>query len=157
MEDPIINFDEFDLPFSSESTEVKDNEETSESESDAELEDDEELDASEVKENMESSIPKEAIFIGGIDTEIDNWSTWSIKDEYYIIPLKEDIYDWALFRISWDDNWATWNWSFDARLKGFKSKYKDATKYMLVRLWERWHIDINDKENKLYLTLLNDV
>jgi hypothetical protein len=62
MESPIINFDEFDLPFLSITPEVNKNEETPES--DSELEDDEELDASEVKENMESSIPKEAIFIG---------------------------------------------------------------------------------------------
>ena len=155
MENPIINFDEFDLPFSSKSTEVEDNEETSES--DSEMEDDEELDASEVKENMESSIPKEAIFIGGIDFEVENWTTWSIQDEYYIIPLNDKKYNWALFRISWDDNWGTWNWSFDARLSGHRSNSKEAAKYMLLRLWERWELDLNDTDNKPYINLLNRI
>jgi hypothetical protein len=153
MESTIINFDEFDLQFLSKSTEVDENEETPES--DFELEDDEELDASEVKENMESSIPKEAIFLGGIDDEVENWTTWSLQDEYYIIPLNDEMYDWALFRITWDDNWATWNWSFDARLKGLKSNYKEAARYMLLKLWEKCQIDLTDEDNEPYLNLLN--
>ena len=155
MVNPIINFDEFTLPFSSKLTEVEDNEETSES--DSEMEDDEELDASEVKENMESSIPKEAIFIGGIDSEVDNWTTWSIQNEYYIIPINDEKYDWALFRISWDDNWGTWNWSFDARLSGYRSNSKEAAKYILPRLWERWELDLNDTDNEPYINLLNRI
>jgi hypothetical protein len=153
MEKPIINFDEFDLSFLFVSTEVNKNEETPES--DSELEDDEELDASEVKENMESSIPKEAIYIGGIDSEVENWTTWRIQDEYYIIALNDDMYDWALFRISWDDNWETWKWSFDARLKGLKSNYKEAARHMLLKLWEKWQIDLKDEDNEPYLNLLN--
>ncbi len=62
MSEPIINFDEFVLPFSSISTEVYHNDENSKSDSD--MEDGEDLDISEVKGNMESSIPKEAIYIG---------------------------------------------------------------------------------------------
>ena len=155
MENPIISFDEFDLPFSSKSTEVEDNEETSES--DSEMEDDEELGASEVKEKMESSIPQEAIFIGSIDSEVENWTTWSIQDEYYIIPLNDEKFNWALFRISWDDNWGTWNWSFDERLSGYRSKPKEAAKYMLLRLWERWELDLNDMDNEPYINLLNGI
>jgi len=155
MEKPIINFDEFKLPFSSKSTEVEENEETSESDSD--LEDDEELDASEEKEKMESSIPKDAIYIGGIDSEVENWTTWNIQDEYYIIPLNDGMYDWALFRISWDDNWGTWKWSFDARLRGFRSNSKVATKYILLKLWERWDLDLNDTDNEPYINLLKSI
>jgi hypothetical protein len=151
MENLIINFDEFELPFSTKSTEE---EETSES--DSEMEDDEELDVYEVKENMESSIPKEAIFIGCIHEEIDNMcTTWTIQDEYYIIPLKDEKFDWALFRISWDDNWWTWNWSFDAKLSGHKSNSNEAAKYMLLKLWEKWDLDLNDTENEPYINLLN--
>ena len=155
MENPIINFDEFELPFSTKSTEEEENEETSES--DSEMEDDEELDVDEVKENMESSIPKEAIFIGGIDSEVENWTTWSIQDEYYIIPLNDEKFNWALFRISWDDNWGTWNWSFDARLSGYRSNSNEAAKYMLLRLWESWNLDLNDTDNKPYINLLNGI
>ena len=121
------------------------------------MEDDEELDVDEVKENMESSIPKEAIFIGGIDSEVENWTTWSIQDEYYIIPLNDEKFNWALFRISWDDNWGTWNWSFDARLSGYRSNSKEAAKYMLLRLWESWNLDLKDTDNKPYINLLNGI
>ena len=155
MENPIINFDKFELLFSSKSTEVEDNEKTSESDSD--MEDDEELDTAELKENMESIIPKEAIFIGAIDSEIENWTTWSIQDEYYIISLNDEKYDWALFRISWDDNWGTWNWNFDARLRGYKSNSKEAAKYILLALWERWELDLNDTDNEPYINLLNAI
>ena len=155
MKSPIINYDEFDLQFSSISTEVNDNDENSESNS--EMEDDEEQDASEIKENMEVSISKEAIFIGGIDSDVENWTSWSIKDEYYIIPLNDENYNWALFRISWDDNWGTWNWSFDARLSGHRSDPKEAAKYMMLRLWAKWDIDLNDTDNEPYINLLNGI
>ena len=59
--------------------------------------------------------------IGNIDSEVGNWTSWIVKDEYYIIPLNDEKYNWALFRISWDDNWETWNWSFDARLSGYRN------------------------------------
>jgi len=153
MEKPIISFEEFELPFSSKSAGVVDNEDTSELYS--EMEDDEELRASEIKENMESSIPQEAIFIGGIDSEVENWTTWSNQDEYYIIPLNDVEYDWALFRLSWDDNWETWNWSFDARLRGYRSNFKEAAKYILLILWKKWGLDLNDTNNKPYVNLLN--
>lgn len=152
MENLIINFDEFELPFS-----TKSSEEEKTSESDAELEDGEQLDVYEVKENMESSIPKEAIFIGEIESEVENWTTWSIQDEYYIIPLNDGKYNWALFRISWDDNWGTWSWSFDARISGYRSDSKEAAKYMLLSLWERWELDLNDSQNEPYINLLNNI
>ena len=155
MEEPIISFEEFQLPFSSKSTGVVGNEDTSKSHSEMEV--DEELGASKIKENMESSIPQEAIFIGGIDSEVENWTTWSIQDEYYIIPLNDVRYDWALFRLSWDDNWDTWNWSFDARLRGYRSNFKEAAKYILLILWKRWGLDLNDTNNKLYINLLNRI
>jgi hypothetical protein len=150
-----INFDEFELPFATKSTEEEENEKTSVSNS--EMEDDEELDVYEAKENMESRIPKEAIFIGGIDSEVENWTTWSIQDEYYIIPVKDNEFNWALFRISWDDNWGIWNWSFDARLSGHRNNPKEAAKYMLLRLWESWELDLNDTYNEKYINLLNSI
>ena len=155
MEHPKIYFDEFELPFLSKLIELEENHESLEI--DSELGEDEEIDSYEVKERMESMIPKDAIFIGSIDSELENWTTWSIKDDYFIIALDNNMYDWALFRISWDDNWETWNWSFDARLKGFKENQKEATKYMLLHLWERWQLDLNKKENELYLNFINDI
>jgi hypothetical protein len=158
MKKPIINFDDFDLPFLSKSIEIEENENSNVS--DAEMEDEEEekqLKPYEIKENMENLIPNSAICIGGMDTEVDNWTSWSNKDEYYIIPLTDDKFDWALFRISWDDNWGRWEWSFDARLIGFKNDYAGAARFILRKLWKKWEIDLKDAENKPYLTLLKNI
>jgi len=142
MENPIINFDDFELPFTSISSELVDNEE---------------LEDYEVKENMQDCIPENAILLGVNQYEIDNWTCWSTQDEYYIIPLSGETYNWALFRISWDDNWETWNWCFDARLLGFQDNYKEAAKFMLTRLWERWQLDLDDPDYESYVNFLNDL
>ncbi len=141
-EPTMVSFDEFELPFLSISPEQ---------------EEDEMLSAYEVKDNMESNIPNEAIFIGCIDSEVGNWTSWSIKDDYYIIPLCDATYNWALFRISWDDNWGTWNLCFDARLSGYRSDYKEAAKYILHKLWAKWEFDLIDKSNQPYVDLLNSI
>jgi hypothetical protein len=155
MKDTIINFDDFHLQFASATNEGEVDEENSDS--DSELDFDEDVDASELKEYMESCIPTEAIFLGGIEKEVENWTSWIIQDDYYIIPLQDDKYDWALFRLSWDDNWGTWNWSFDARLAGYKENYQDAAKYILKNLWGKWGIDFKDPENESYNDLINEL
>lgn len=147
MDKYILNFDDFNLSF------FKDSEDNSE---DIEGHEDEELDSYLIKENMESKIPKSAIFLGMIDTEVSNWTSWVIEDDYYILQLKGP-YDWAIFRISWDDNFRTWNWSSDVRMKGFPDDYKEASKIMLKELWKNWDIDLNDPEGEGYLDLLNEI
>ena len=141
MEKLIINFEEFELPFVTQSYENTEDLE-------------EELDAADTKSFMESILPKEAIYIGSVESDVNNWS---IEDEYYIIALKNKKYDWALFRISWDDNWGNWNFSFDARLKGYQTNYKEAVKYILPKLWESWHIDLKEEQNCEYVYLLNKI
>ena len=138
---PTINFDEFELPFIS----------------NIEIEEYDDLNSSEIKENMESLIPQDAIYIGNIDSEVDNWTSWSNKDEYYIIPIIDDKFNWALFRITWDDNWERWEWSFDARMIGFENNYKEATIYILKALWLQWDIDLTDDNNEPYLNFLNNI
>jgi hypothetical protein len=155
MEQPIIDFAEFELSFVSESSSTDDAEISSEA--DLQLLEDEELDNEEIRQQMEVLIPKEAIYVGRIDAESENWTTWCIHDEYYIRPLHDSTFDWALFRISWDDNWECWNWSFDARLIGFKDSFKDAAKFVLPKLWESWQIDLNSGNSEVYRELLNNL
>lgn len=147
MESPLINFEEFDLYFLNTSTES--NEE--------DVEDDYEVDNDEIKENMKSLIPMQTTLLGTIEAELENWTTWSIKDDYYIHPLTNDEFDWALFRITWDDNWGRWDWSFDARLRGFKDNQRDAARFILDKLWEKWHIDLKNDENEAFVDFLGRV
>jgi hypothetical protein len=96
--------------------------------------------------------------LGTIDNEVDNYCTsWSIQDEYYITPIKDEKYNWALFRLSWDDNWGTWNWRFDARIN-FKGSYSNEVgKHILLKLWYKWDLDLNDTDNEPYVCLLNNL
>ena len=140
-----LNFDDFELPFLTESS----NKES--------IDDQEELDVLEAKEKMETLIPDSAYCLGLLEAEIDNWTTWSLKDEYYIYPLNGGEFNWALFRISWDDNWGRWDWSFDCRLKDGSVNYREAARIMLQALWGKWGLDIHDSENEHYYEFLQGV
>ena len=152
MEKPIINFEKYELPFLDQPSEICNNEV---SDDNFDFEEDKELTIGQVKENMESRIPNETIYLGSVEAEIENWTNWNIQDDYYIYPLNNDKYDWALFRISWDDNWERWDWSFDARLKGYKENYRSAAKFILIKLWENWQIDLESSDNECYIKFLS--
>lgn len=142
MEKPIIDLGEFDLHFLTESDKGEENDEMSNQE---------------FKENIESRIPEQTIFLGTFDSEAENWTSWSIKDDYYIHPLLNDQFDWALFRITWDDNWGRWELSFDARLKGFKDNHKEASRLIIKTLWTKWNIDLKARENKPWVKFLKEI
>ena len=137
MEKPILNFEDFELPFFVTSNDDSNDEE-------------EETNQFHVKEKMESNIPDSAIYLGIIETEVENWTSWKIEDDYYIIPLENEELDWAIFRISWDDNWGKWIWSADVRMKGQKNNHIKAAKIMLAQLWDKWGIDIESEEDEPY-------
>ena len=60
------------------------------------------------------------------------------KEFIYIVPWNEsDDYDWALFRISWDDNWGKWEWYTELRISGIDC-HKEAGKLMTKALFESW-------------------
>lgn len=161
MYEPSINFDSFDLPFILEDdySEVLDTliadkiKGVSSSDVDNLEEEDEELDQDEVKEKMEDQIPKTAICLGSIETELRNWTSWTIEDDYYIIPIEDSEFDWAIFRISWDDNFGEWNWAKDAQVKGFKDDYMGAAKYALPLLFEHWEV----ADEKIYKSFLEEL
>ena len=149
MDKPILNFETFELPFF---IETKDH--LIQGVSDDENEEEEE-DTDMVKENMESRIPSPAIYLGPVEGEVENGpTTWITRDEYYIYPLQSEEYDWAVFRISWDDNWGRWQWSSDGRIKGLEASYKEAARLILYELWKQWQLDLNDSENKSYVNFI---
>lgn len=144
MEKQLIDFEDFELQFLTAANESNEN-------------DEEEVSANQIKENMESLIPNQTIFLGTLETEVNNWTSWSIKDDYYIYPLINEQFDWALFRITWDDNWGSWQWSFDARIKGFKDNPNEAARSMIGKLWKKWHINLKVKYNQVYVQFLKEI
>ena len=164
MDKEILNFESFELPFFNEVIDQQSprsnleillsnlsNKSKDISEEDIEEVEDNDI----VKENMESRIPPSAIYLGTIATEIENVNnTWITRDEYYIYPLQNDEYNWAVFRISWDDNFGRWDWSPDGRIKWLGTNYKEPARLILYELWKQWQLDLNDSENKSYLNFL---
>ena len=161
MDKPILNLETFELPFFNEGKYPQSprsnleillsNKSEDISEEDIEEEEDNDI----IKENMESRIPKSAIYLGPLEYDTENGpNSWITRDEYYIYPLQNDEYDWAIFRISWDDNWGRWEWSSDARIKGLFANYKEAARLLLYKLWENWQLDLNDSENNPYVNFL---
>ena len=113
----------------------------------------------EILERMTSSIPSNAVFLGTLSNEIDNSPglTWLLKDDYYIIPWQSDSqFDWAVFRISWDDNRGKWEWASGAKVSGIKEG-SEAAKYAISKLFENWGYDVTKEEYQVYAEFLKEL
>jgi hypothetical protein len=93
-------------------------------------EDEESPSKEEVLEAMQERIPANAIFIGSLNEEICNWTSWELDDHFYLLPWKADGFEWALFRISWDDNWGRYEWEPISRISGV-TEAKNAVRAMM--------------------------
>ena len=143
MTDYILSFEDFELPFIDEVPDYP-NEEEEESEGFS-------FNTSHQKALMEEALPADYYFLGTIDTTVSNWS---MEADYYLLPLKDESFDWALVRINWDDNWSRWEWAFDARMKGMKDQPDEAARLMLTELWKTWNIDVSKPEGRIYWQFL---
>jgi len=134
---PVICYDDFDLPFVSE---IDGNEESGDDNS-------EEYDKTGHLEAMRDQIPSECIYLGAINFEIPHSPglTWDIDDYYYLMRWTDSDYDWAIFRITWEDNWGRYEWNAAARIKGEKDK-KQAARLMFIGLMDNWGFDLDDEE-----------
>lgn len=126
-------------------------------ENDDELIDDEDY-FQEIRNEFIKYLPQNAFHLGTIDLVMDgSCISWNITDDYYLIKLENETYDWALIRLSWDDNWSEWIWVYDARLKGYKNNQIEAGQKLIKSLWELWGIDLNDSDYEDYKNLLNNL
>lgn len=107
-------------------------------------------------ERMESLVPDNATFLGELSKEVSNWTTWEIHDSYYLLPIDDDQYEWALFRISWDDNWETYAWRCDARMAGIDNA-NEAAFFILTALFKHWGLDLESPENRPYTMMLSNL
>lgn len=127
-----VNFEKFILPFGLINPDLGNDELD-------DLEDD--LDIEESKYRMENAIPKDVIHLGTIETEVEGGMSFDIYDEYYLLSISDGNFNWAIFRLSWDDNWEKWQWCFDARIESDIEDYQTLSKLVLKKLWDHWEVD----------------
>lgn len=136
MDKAILSSEKFDIPYLPETV---DN-----------LGSNSQIDADELFDIMMSKLPKDAFHVGTTAYEVDNWTTWTILDHYFVVPLKDEQYDRALIRLAWDDNWMTWFWSFDVRMGNFTGSNEEAAYIMIKELWEKkWRLELEETHLKL--------
>lgn len=114
------------------------------------------LENQQVLEKMEDVIPSNAISLGVFECVVENFTSWHTNDHYYVIPWEGEGFDWALFRILWDDNYGVWEWDTCARITNVSDGHK-AAKAMLTALFESFGYILEEEENKGYLEFINQV
>jgi hypothetical protein len=123
-----------------------------------EMEEDE-IDEGELREESKMKIldllPDETIHLGSLVYEIDNRGTYEYTDEYFIMSLKEGNYNWALFRLYWDDNWGKWEICPEARCKALSEDYRLVASTILPVVWNSRGIDLDDEEYLEYKEFLS--
>jgi hypothetical protein len=142
----IVNFEKFVLSFTNISSDLID-----ESENDI----DEDFDIEEAKSQMEDILPNNAIRLGSIETEVEGGISFDIYDDYYIIPISDLNFNYAVFRLSWDDNWEKWQWCCDARIESDIQDINMLSKLVLEKLWDHWRLDW--KEDDSYKSLIQNL
>lgn len=146
-----VNFEDFVLDFMKPEPpvdQVQDDEEGEDEE--------EEYSRDDALDRMVSAIPANAVGIGTFSTEVENWTSWEISDRYYVIPWQGEEFDWALFRITWDDNWGRYQWEGCARVSG-ASDAREAGRLMVAALFEHWRIDVQNGENGSYKEFIESI
>ena len=101
--------------------------------------------------------PKHALLLGRNRYTVDNWRCWDADDLYFILPLENEDWDYALFRITWDDNYTCWAWTSDCRIKGEFKSIKEVALIMLSESWKKWGIDMLYPESNEYKKLYNKI
>ena len=114
------------------------------------------LDNEDVLEQMLDAIPSDAIELGTLEDEVDNWTSWQINDRYFVTPWEGEAFEWALFRISWDDNWGRYGWESCARASGIKEG-RHAGRIMFKALVESWGYDLDGNEHEAYRNFLDQI
>ena len=108
-------------------------------------EDIEGLSPNEMLDRMKEAIPASVREIGQFDDEVENWTSWKIEDHFYVMPWEGSDFDWALFGISWDDNWGRYEWRGLARVAGY-GRAGEAARVMLEALFRNWGMDPDNPE-----------
>ncbi len=102
---------------------------------------------------LRDAVPKEARDLGEVKSLVSNWTTWRIDDRFYLLRTPGEPYEWALFRITFDDNWEQYDWSGEARASGYADEAA-ALRAMLPAMFTNWGLDLSSRENLPYRQFL---
>jgi hypothetical protein len=107
---------------------------------------------------MQSLIPKDVLYLGSIDSDIDHSPglSWEIKEHFYLVPGTSDLYDWGMLRISWDDNWGKYEHIAEVVVKGIKEP-KEAGISIVEFMFAEWGYDLDDEDNQIYKKFLESL
>jgi len=102
-------------------------------------EDPEDPTSDEVLEQMQAAIPADAKSLGTLEYHLDHSPglSWKIEDHFYLVPLKGEKYEWALIRITWDDNYGRYQWAEDSGGSGFGDA-RAAARAMVAAVFKSW-------------------
>lgn len=95
---------------------------------------------------IRSRIPRNVTYLGSVELEVSNWTTWTIEDHFYVVRSKDKVFDWVLFSLTWDDNWGRWQWRADGRVKGVKS-LQEAAQLGFAAVFKDWSIDLDERDS----------
>lgn len=104
-------------------------------------------------EDIQGELPDSVLKVGVLEDEICNHTTWQTEDHFYIYPWKTDDFDWALMRITWEDNWERWDVESCGRITGEKDPLK-AAKKLLGALFSSWGYDLKSSEYSEYKSFI---
>jgi hypothetical protein len=117
---------------------------------------DREPDHYDIFESMESALPKSAQWLGNVEDEVVNWTSWKISFHFYLIPRQRAPWKYALVRINWDDNWGRWRWEGCARSTGYADA-NEAAVAMVEGVFAAWSIDLGAKREAPYREFLDSL
>jgi hypothetical protein len=135
MPEPTVELDlELDLPFMREQEDLE-----SADEDEVDDEGAEGAEPEEVLARMQSAIPADSVSLGTLQYDIAHSPglSWRIEDHFYVVPLQGAKYEWALVRITWDDNFGTYEWANDAVGSDFTDA-RAAALAMVAAVFESW-------------------
>lgn len=110
-------------------------------------------DRNQALEDIENGLPTSVIKVGRFKDEVDNFTSWQVEDHFFIYPWPNDKFDWALIRITWDDNWGRWGVGSCARIAGESDPLK-AARRMLTALLAEWGYDQESNEYRHFKTFI---
>ena len=96
---------------------------------------------------MLSRVPKRAYPLGVFGQTIADRPcfSWTTDDRFFLLRLRGRKHEWAMFRISWDDNEGRYEWQTGVVGSGFASP-KEAAEAMLRHLYREWSVDVDQPE-----------
>jgi len=111
------------------------------------------LSAGRLRGFLQAAVPADAIELGQVESLVSNWTAWRIDDHFYLLRTPDSDFEWALFRITYDDNFERYEWSGEARASGCADQAA-ALRAMLPAMFRSWGLDLTQREHRPYRDFL---